>query len=306
VNDLPAVSVVVAAVNEQDAIGQCLTSLLGVDYPPERREIVIVDNGSTDATRELVERYPVQLLREERRGVGWARNAGVGATSGEIVVFTDPDCVATTGWLTELAAGFRDEEVGAVAGAIVPYPPSSRAELYAARRMSHSQLRPLRNRARPFAMTPNLAVRRDALERIGCFDVRLPGGGFEDADLCWRLSAGTGLELRYAPRAVVFHRYRSTAREFLVQHHRYGRGLALLRRKYPGEIDWGWRARRRAYGQLAGSALRLGRLAALHPVRHGEGEELGLAAYDFLRHVGQRSGFARGSLAGTSREDGPS
>jgi GT2 family glycosyltransferase len=179
----------------------------------------------------------------------------------------------------------------------MPYPPSTLAELYAARRVSHSQLRPLAHPSARYAMTPNLAVRRDALERIGGFDERLPGGGFEDADLCWRLEREAGVELRYAPRAVVLHRYRSTARDFLVQHHRYGRGLALLRWKFPSRLPWGVRERARAYRGFAGAAARLAAIAA----RRGAREELGLASYDLLRHIGQRTGFLRGSLERRAR-----
>jgi cellulose synthase/poly-beta-1,6-N-acetylglucosamine synthase-like glycosyltransferase len=286
--EAPAVTVVVAALDDEPGLPDLLASLAAVDYEPAKLEIVVVDNGSRDRTLELARRFPVRALEEPRRGVGFARNAGIEAATGEIVAFTDPDCVVTTGWLRELAAAFADPAVGVVAGAIVPYPPRTLAELYAARRMSHSQLRPLAHR---YAMTPNLAVRRAALERVGRFDVAMPGGGFEDADLCWRLERETGLELRYAPRAVVFHRYRSTPRDFLVQHHRYGLGLALLRRRFPARLRWGARERGRAYAGVVGAGARL--------VTAGRGgrQELGLAGYDLLRHLGQRSGFLRGSLS---------
>ena len=290
--ELPAVSVVVAALGDEDALRDCLASLAAVDYPPASLEVLLVDTRARDGTPAIACPFPVRALAEPRRGVCVARNTGIAAASGEIVAFTDPDCVVTTGWLREIAAAFADPGVGAVAGAIVPYPPRTLAELYAARRMSHSQLRPLAHASARYAMTPNLTVRRDALERIGAFDVAMPGGGFEDADLCWRLERETGLELRYAPRAVVLHRYRSTPRDFLVQHHRYGRGLALLRRKYPSRLPWGAGERARAYGGLAGAAARVAVTAA----RRAGREQLGLAGYDLLRHVGQRSGFLRGSL----------
>ncbi len=294
VAELPSVSVVVAALDDEQALHDCLASLTAIDYDPEKLEILVVDNGSRDGTLELARSFPVRTLEEPRRGVCFARNAGIEATMGEIVAFTDPDCVVTTGWLREIAAAFADPAVGAVAGAIVPYPPRTLAELHAARRMSHSQLRPLAHR---YAMTPNLAVRRTGLERVGCFDVAMPGGGFEDADLCWRLESETGLELRYAPRAMVLHRYRATSRDFLVQHHRYGLGLALLRRKFPTRVRWGARERGRAYVALVGAAAHLATSAG----RRGGREELGLAAYDLLRHLGQRSGFTRGSLSARLR-----
>jgi len=284
------ISVVVAARDDERVLADCLASLAAVDYPPERREVLVVDDGSRDRTLDVAGSFSGRTLEARRRGVCSARNAGIDAASGGIVAFTDPDCVVTTSWLTEIAKPFADPAVGAVAGAIVPYPPRTLAELYAARRMSHSQLRCLTHR---YAMTPNLAVRRAALERIGGFDVGMPGGGYEDADLCWRLQRETGLELRYAPRAVVLHHYRSTPREFLLQHYRYGRGLALLRRRFPSRVPWGARERSRAYGGL----VRAGAELAVTVGRRGGRVDLALAGYDLLRHLGQRSGFLRGSLA---------
>jgi glycosyltransferase involved in cell wall biosynthesis len=287
----PFVSVIVSARNAEAEIAPCLASLERVAYPTDRREVIVVDCGSRDRTAEIVKRYgQVGYLREGRYGVSHARNRGIGASRGEVVAFTDTDCVVSTEWISELADGFANERVGAVAGAILPFPPRTKVELYAARRSSHSQVRPMSHPLRPFAMTPNLAVRRDLLERIGRFDTRFPGGGWEDADLCWRLLRRTDLEIRYAPRAVVLHRYRSTAREFLVQHYRYGYGLGLIHGKYRGELRRGWRDPR-PYGGLIATTARLAGAAIRAAVTRGERTDLTFPYLDFLRQLGQRGGF---------------
>src|SRR5207249_11420507 len=131
-------------------------------------------------------------------------------------------------------------------GAILPYPPQTDAERYAARRLSHSQLRPLSHPGRPFAMAPNLALRRQVFCVIGGYDETFPGGGWEGADLCWRLARKTKLSPQAARRAVVFHRYRTTAWSFLIQHYRYGYGLGLLLRKYRAGVPPAWLAGPRA------------------------------------------------------------
>jgi GT2 family glycosyltransferase len=289
---LPFVSVVVTSDDPGGGLAACLASFEGLEYPHDRYELIVVGDGSSRATAErLGARHVVQA----RKGVGCARNAGIAASRGEIVAFTDPDCAVSTVWLRELVAPFADEGVGAVAGAILPYPPASEAERYAARRLSHNQLRPLRHPDRPFALTPNLAVRHAVFSRIGAFDESFPGGGWEDADLCWRLT-GAGLSLEYAPRAVVFHRYRATAMAFLVQHYRYGYGLGLLLRKYRHELPPSWLAGPEAHHRLARYAVRWARTAALS--RIGEPRDASATKFDFLRVLGQRAGMLRAAAAG--------
>ncbi|MEK6276719.1 MAG: glycosyltransferase [Actinomycetota bacterium] len=294
---LPLVSVVVAAPDAEGELDRCLASLLDIDYPAGRYELLIVDNGSRDRTAEIVKRFPVRNLDEPRSRVSHARNAGIRASRGDVVAFTDPDCLVSKQWLLELASGFADPDVDAVAGAIVPYPPRTHAELYAARRRSHSQERVLSHPLRPFAMTPNLAFRREIFDRVGLFDTRFPGGGWEDADLCWRFSRD-GAKIRYAPRAVVFHRYRATAREFLVQQYRYGYGLSLIYGKYSQELRWSWAERVRAASELETSVAGLAKAGIRSLLGADRDAELAFRYFDFLRLLGQRSGFAAAAILG--------
>jgi GT2 family glycosyltransferase len=289
------VSVVIATEPADEGLATCLASLARINYPPERHEIILVSASERDPIR-LPPGSRARHVRARQQGIAYARNAGIASARGSLVAFTDPDCTAATSWLKELVSPFGDEGVGAVAGAIVPAPPASDAERYAARRLSHSQLRPLSHSAWPFAMTPNLAFRRRALVRAGMFDTSFPGGGWEDADLCWRFARATELELAYAPRAVVFHRYRATAREFLVQHYRYGYGLGLVSRKHAAELGNDWLKRTRRYDSLPRVALSW-LSAELRRVR-GRRVELLTPRFDLLRLLGQRAGVLRARLRG--------
>ena len=277
---LPFVSVVVPAWDGDVEIAECLASLARIDYPPDRHELIVVDTTAAGLIAAAPSDGPSRRLRETPGGASHARNAGIKASRGEVVAFTDTDCAVSRDWLRELVDPFCDPSVGAVGGAIVPYPPRTPAQRYAARRLSHSQLRPIGHPRRPFAMTPNVAFRRNALIRIGMFDTHFPGGGWEDADVCWRLAAQTGLRLTYAPRAVILHRYRATAGDFLVQHYRYGYGLGILCRKY--HVELGRAAGRRVLG---GPSRRRFEAHRFH----------------LLRVVGQRAGFVHGALAARSQ-----
>ena len=293
----PFVSVIVTALNDETLIKDCLVSLLGMNYPRERQEILVVDNGSTDRTAEIIKGFPVRYLWEGRRGRSYARNQGIEASKGEILAFTDPDCVVSTGWLRELVQTFEEEGVGGVGGEILPYPGKTPAERYAFRRVSHSQKWLINHPTRPFAHAPNFAFRREVFQQIGLFDGRFPGGGWEDADLCWRFFRGTNFKLVHAPKAAVFHRYRTTAKDFFIMHMRYGYGLALIFAKYRGTLSWGWQQRLPAYRGLGKAAWTLTTVGLRHRRSSGEAVNLEKAYFDFLRELGQRMGFLRGALS---------
>jgi GT2 family glycosyltransferase len=295
---LPIVSVVVPVLNGERTIKECLVSLLRTDYPRERREILVVDNGSTDRTAEIIKSFPVRYLREERQGAPAARNTGIQASRGELVAFTDADCVVTREWLGELVRAFDEDGIGGVAGEIFPYPPKTPAERYAARMRSLSPQKYLSRPLMPFAVFANLAFRQDVFDRVGLLDETITMGA-EATDFCTRFLRVTGLRLEYAPNAVVFHRYRATAREFLKQQWNYGRGHALLHIKYRREIPWGWRQSVVAYREVARAAGALAK-SSLYYVRNRSDqrrEDFYFCYFEFLKRLAERLGFIRQSFA---------
>jgi glycosyltransferase involved in cell wall biosynthesis len=294
-NQLPRVSVIVPVLNGERTLRACLVSLLATDYPSDRREIIVVDNGSTDRTAEIIRSVPVRYVHEARRGPSRARNRGIAESTGEILAFTDADCVASTGWLRELVAGFSAPEAGGVAGEILAFPPKTRTERYAARIRHLSPRRYLNRAIFPFAVTANLSFRREIFERVGLFDPTSPRGG-ESTDFCTRFFRGTGLELRFAPRAVVFHQHRATAWSLFDQHWSYGRGHAFLYIKYRDEIPWGWRKTAQVYRDLAATAGRLAWTAGRLTLGRGTREDFDSVYFEFLRKLAMRLGFAREAL----------
>ncbi len=294
---MPFVSIIVPVLNGERTIRQCLVSLLRVDYPPERREILIVDNGSSDGTIKIVKQYPVELLTESRKGAAAARNRGIDGSRGEILAFTDADCVISTCWLRELANGFNNATVSGVEGETPAYPSETPTERYAARIGSHSRQARLSSPFFPFVNTANVAFRREVFERIGCFDTRFPGAGFEDIDFSWRFFQAGNLELRYNPKAIVFHHHRSTAWGFFRQQMGYGHGLAILRAKYSERLPWGWRQEIRAWVRVAGFAWGAAAAAFRCEFRGGQSIDVSHAYFTFVRKFALRLGFLRGTLA---------
>ena len=116
----PSVAVIVPAYNAEATIDDCVRSLLELRYPPERAELRIVDNGSSDGTIDALSRYRdrIVLMRERKRGAAAARNAGVAGTRAEIVAFTDADCVVDPDWLERVVAPLEDARVAVAGGTI--------------------------------------------------------------------------------------------------------------------------------------------------------------------------------------------
>jgi len=287
----PVVSIVVPVRNAERTVRDCITSLLQLEYPPSHREIIVVDNGSSDASRSIIRGLPVTLVIEPRRGPSWARNAGIDASGGDIIAFTDADCIVTDGWLRELVASFREDDGAfAVAGEVLPFAPRTWAEHYMARRQSRWQAAALRA-PRPYMVTANVAFRRRTFDKIGRFDPRFPVG--QDQDLSWRFFAA-GLRCRYAPTAIVFHRHRRTTWAFFKQQLGWGYGAALLRRHH--DVPWGLRGELRELRQLARAAYLVVRAAGRVAVGGGPEMETVYRFHDFVREAARQVGFLRAAL----------
>jgi GT2 family glycosyltransferase len=286
---LPFVSIVVPVRNGERTLRDCLVSILRTDYRDDRREIVVVDNGSSDATAQIVRRFPVRYVLEQRRGLSEARNRGIAESGGEILVFTDADCVVTTSWLRELVRGFEESPGAAVvAGDVLAFPAGTPVERYLALRKP-SYMSWSRAQKHTWFQFGNAAVRRRTFDSVGRFDTRFRGG-CEDIDFSWRL-LGAGLELCWRPSAIVFHQNRASIPRLFRQQMLYGRNHARLLRKYPGHVGWTWGdefAAWRDIAQTAREARRAG-FGGSYP------------SIDLVRKVGQRVGFLEGLVREKAR-----
>lgn len=236
--DRPYLSVVVPVYNGARDLPALLSSLLAQIYPRDRVEYWIVDNQSRDRTLDILQdflqtappSFQIQGLRETTIQSAYAaRNVGIRASRGEIVVFTDVDCRPAPDWLVRLVQPFGDRTVGLVAGEVLGLPSRHWLQRYATRRRFLSQRHTLMHPFCPYGQTANLAVRRRVFEEVGLFRPHLATGG--DADLCWRAQAGHWV-LQFVEQAVVYHRHRTTLTALAQQWHRYGQAHRFLHDLY--------------------------------------------------------------------------
>ncbi len=227
----PPVSVVVASYNGARTLPACLESLGRLHYPDY--EVIVVDDGSTDATPELAGRFPqVRWLRHPRNlGLSAARNTGIAVARGRIVAFTDADCRADPDWLYYTVGELLDSGAAGVGGPNLLPPDDS--WVAAAVMVSPGGPVPVLLTDREAEHLPgcNMVFWKPALEAVGGFDPQFRRAG-DDVDLCWRLRQA-GMRLGYTQAGFVWHARRSTIRAYLRQQQGYGEAEALLARKHP-------------------------------------------------------------------------
>jgi GT2 family glycosyltransferase len=269
---LPGVSVVVCTHNGVRTIGDCLDGIRALEYP--EFETIVVDDGSTDGTAEVVRAHGplVKLVRTENNGLSSARNVGLHAARHEIVAYIDDDARPDPHWLTYLVDTLmRTDHAGAGGPNIPPAGCGTVADAVAMAPGGPVHVL-LTDEVAEHIPGCNMAFRRDRLLAIGGFDPQFRIAG-DDVDVCWRLQE-RGWTLGFSPAAVVWHRRRDSVRGYWRQQLNYGRAEADLERKWPekynaaGHLTWTgrlygnglleaatWWARRRIYHGTWGSAL---------------------------------------------------
>ncbi|OKH40217.1 glycosyltransferase [[Phormidium ambiguum] IAM M-71] len=232
----PKVSVVVPIYNGENDLLDLINCLKAQTYPIEQVEYFLVDNASSDRTSTIIQNaaqnFPqIHYLAETKIQSSYAaRNAGIRASTGEIIAFTDADCRPQPQWLIQLIIPFQDTNIGIVAGEITGLPGKTLLEKYAEKQDVLSQKYTLKNSFCPYGQTANLAIRKEIFTQTGLFRPYLTTGG--DADICWRIQRETQWKIQFAPNAIVQHRHRSTIGEFQSQWRRYGKSNRYLHELY--------------------------------------------------------------------------
>jgi len=242
---LPSVSVVVCTFNGDKTLGECLDRLCAIDYPDY--EVIVVNDGSTDATAAIAGRYPVRLITTENRGLSGARNAGLEAATGEIIAYIDDDARPDRHWLQYMVRTFAggDGDWAAVGGPNLAPPDDGMVADCVANSPGLPMHVLLSDTEAEHVPGCNMAIRRSALMQVGGFDPQFRVAG-DDVDLCWRLRANN-LRVGFSPCAVVWHHRRGSVRAYLRQQSAYGEAEALLERKWPQKyngarhVRWGGR-----------------------------------------------------------------
>jgi len=280
---LPPVSVVVPVYNAQDTIKPCVDSILNLTYPKDRVEFIFVDNYSTDSTAEILSTYSsdIKVFRESKRGAAAARNKGIVSASGEVIAFTDSDCVVDKDWLLEIVQPLKDDTTGISGGRILALHPCHAIEK--AGNLIHNHKIAFSYDI-PYAISMNWASRKDVLVNTGMFDENFLRA--QDSEFSLRIFKA-GYKLIYCHKAVIYHRNSKTYYELFYKGYLGGFFGVLLFKKH-----------RKYYENRGVKRFRKERFYAVFDYlkKIVNTKSSSNHKYLFVHHLGRMVGMALGSL----------
>lgn len=229
-------SVVVPVYNAQNEISRTLDALLEQDFERDY-EIIPVDDGSTDGTKEILEKYSnrhekIKPVYQEKRGPAAARNRGAEESSGEFVLFTDSDCVPEKDWISQMVSSLEKEGVIGVQGRYECLNKNSTLARFIQYEVEERYERMERQEYIDFVGSYSAGYDRKVFLDFGGFDEDFKKASGEDPELSYRLDK-EGYKMVFNPDAVVKHEHPDSIKDYLKM--KFGRGYwgRLLYKKHP-------------------------------------------------------------------------
>lgn len=223
------VSIVIPAYNAQNTIASALEGCLTQKYA-HPYETILVDDGSTDSTGERVKTYPVKYIFQENSGPAKARNTGWKAAIGEVICFTDSDCIPHFNWVSTLLDGFESNDIAAVAGSydIVNGESFLAQCIHQEIKWRHAHFK---KTIRAFG-SYNVAIRKDILEQTGGFNESYRISSGEDNDLSYKILKA-GYKIVFRGDALVAHHHTEKWWNYLKEQYRHGYWRIKLYKDFP-------------------------------------------------------------------------
>lgn len=227
-------SIVIPAYNAERTIGNCLDSLRKQSLSGREYEIIVVDDGSSDGTKEIVKKKGARLIEAKHGGPAKARNLGAGKARGEVVVFTDADCIADREFLAEMLKPFEDKAVAGVQGRYKCRQKEIIARLVQLE-IEQRYEKMQRQKYVDFIGSYAAAYRRNLFLGLGGFDASFPMASGEDTDFSFRVSE-KGRKMVFNQKAVVWHLHPTSLWKYLKVKFFRAYWRALIYRKHKGKI----------------------------------------------------------------------
>jgi glycosyltransferase involved in cell wall biosynthesis len=228
------ISIVIPTFNSAKVLGKCLESLTNQTVGREKYEVIVVDDGSNDGTKDVVAKYPVTYIYQQNSGPAVARNNGVRRAEGDIILFTDADCEPQPNWVDEMIKPMNDPQVVGVKGIYKTRQKEPIARLVQIE-YEHKYERMKKFKYIDFIDTYSAGYRKDIFRKYGGFDERYPKASVEDQEFSFRLSRD-GHKMVFNPEAVVYHRHSSRLMDYLRKKYKIAYWKAFLLKRHPGKV----------------------------------------------------------------------
>ena len=250
------ITVVIPVYNEEKNIEKCLESIFLNTRKPD--EIIVVDGKSEDQTRKIINRFPnVNLLINHKRTAASGRNIGINAASGDIIAFTDGDCIVDTLWLENIEKAFLQYELDALGGKVIPAEAENEYEEF----WNHlawnilmsfgDENYKVENRTMNDAfVTANCAYKKSILDKLNSFDEWF-GNNAEDIDLSWR-ALESGANMMYVSNVIIYAHGVTSLKGIRKKSFRNGISSSKIQKRYGSIINYDFNVHKLWWKQIPG------------------------------------------------------
>ncbi len=231
-----SISVIIPAYNAAQTLGECLDALRKQTVPREAYEVIVVDDGSTDETHLVAQSGGARVIRQDNSGPAAGRNAGIATSKGDLILFTDADCVPAADWIERMVEPLADPEISGSKGVYRTRQSSLAARFIQVEyedRYDHTA----RQQYVDFIDTYAAGYRRRLLVDMGGFSTGFPLASVEDQELSFRL-AEAGHRMVFCPGAIVFHRHPESWIRYARRKFKIGYWKTLVLHLHPSKV---WR-----------------------------------------------------------------
>lgn len=228
------VSVIVPVYNGEGIIETCLRALADQSWPKSDYEVIVVNDGSTDNTPEILEKLDVTVVTQERQGPAAARNAGIATAKGDVVLLTDADCAPDPAWIENMVRPLSDPEIVGTRG-IYRTRQRELVARFAQIEYEEKYEKLKKDKYIDFIDTSSAGYRKDVIFGAGGFSTAFTEASNEDPDLSYRL-AKKGYKLVLNADAVVYHRHASKLLTYLKRKFKAAVWRVLLYKRHPGKM----------------------------------------------------------------------
>lgn len=221
-------SLIIPTYNRPLRLKKCLSSLTNLDYPLDKLEVVIIDDGSPQLLQPIIDEFRQQInltyFKQKNSGPATARNKGADIAKNKYLVFTDDDCEVDPQWLNSFANILHQYPDAVLGGYTINkltdniYSQTSQDlvdYLYSYYNNSHQKSK--------FFTSNNLVISNSIFNQLNGFDTTFPLAAAEDRELCDRIY-DQGYQMIYVPEAIIYHQHFLTLNSFWQQHFNYGKG----------------------------------------------------------------------------------